>query len=55
MDDKELINELLKDRHDNEAIDNACLKRLRMVAKDYGKDGEIADSLLDVVRRLLDL
>jgi hypothetical protein len=55
MTDKELIAELRKDRDDNYAIDEACYKRLRRLAADYGKDGEIADSLLDVVRRLLEL
>jgi hypothetical protein len=55
MTDKELIEELKKDRDDNYAIDEACYKRLRRLAADYGKDGKIADDLLDVVRRLLDL
>ena len=55
MTDKELIEELKKDRDDNCAIDEACLQKLRRVAADYGKNGEIADDLLDVVRRLLDL
>jgi hypothetical protein len=55
MTDKELINALSEDRDDNYAVDEACYKRLRRLASDYGKEGEIADSLLDVVRRLLDL
>jgi hypothetical protein len=55
MTDKELIEELLKDRDDNSAVDEACYKRLRRLAADYGKDGKIADTLLDVVRRLLDM
>lgn len=55
MTDKELVDELKKDRDDNRAIDEACYTRLRRLAADYGKGGEIADSLLDVVRRLLDL
>jgi hypothetical protein len=55
MTDKELIEELKKDRDDNHAIDEACYKRLRRLAADYGKDGKIADELLDVVRRLLNL
>jgi hypothetical protein len=53
--DKELLDELRKDREDSVAVDEACLLRLRRLARDYGKDGEIAESLLDVVRRLLDL
>lgn len=55
MNDNELIKELLKDRDDNNLIDEACYKRLRRLAADYGKDGAIADSLLDIVRRLLDI
>jgi hypothetical protein len=55
MTDKELIEALRQDREDNYAIDEACYKRLRRLAADYGKDGKIADDLLDVVRRLLDL
>jgi hypothetical protein len=55
MTDKELIVELTKDREDNYAVDEACYKRLRRLASDYGKEGQIADSLLDIVRRLLDL
>ena len=55
MTDKELIEALKQDREDNRAVDEACYKRLRRLAADYGKDGKIADDLLDVVRRLLDL
>lgn len=55
LNDNDLISELLKDRDDNNAVDGACYKRLRRLAADYGKDGDIASSLLDVVRRLLDL
>lgn len=54
MTDKELI-EALKERDADHAIDEACYKRLRRLAADYGKDGKIADELLDVVRRLLNL
>jgi hypothetical protein len=55
MTDKELIEALRQDREDNYAIDEACYKRLRRLAADYGKDGEIASQLLDLARRLLDL
>jgi hypothetical protein len=55
MSDNDLINALRQDREDNNAIDEACLKRLRRRAADEGKEGEIADSLLDVVRRILDM
>lgn len=55
MTDKELIEELFKDRQDDSAIDAACYRRLRRLAADYGKDGKIADTLLDVVRQLLDI
>jgi hypothetical protein len=53
MNDKQLIEELLKDRDDNDSIDEACYKRLIMLADEYGEDGKIAAILLDVVRRLL--
>ncbi len=55
MTDEELINALKEDRDDNAAIDEACYKRLRRLAADCGRDGVIADSLLDVVRKLLEL
>ncbi len=55
MTDKELIEALKQDREDNYAIDEACYKRLKRLAADYGKDGEIAIQLLDLARRLLDL
>lgn len=55
MTDDDLIKELLKDRYDNNSVDEACIKRLRHLAHDYGKDGQIADSLLDIIRRLLDI
>lgn len=55
MTDKELIEELKKDREDSYAIDEACYKRLRRLAADYGKEGEIAGDLLDIARRLLEL
>lgn len=55
MTDNELINALSEDRDDNNAIDEACIKRLRRLANDYGKEGKIADRLLDIVRSLLDI
>lgn len=55
MTDKELIDALKEDRDDNYAIDKACYKRLRRLAADCGRDGVMANSLLDVVRKLLDL
>lgn len=55
MTDQQLIEELLKDRSDNSAVDEACYKRLRRLAADYGDNGKIAAALLDVVRRLLDM
>jgi len=55
MTDKELIEALKQDREDNYAIDEACYKRLRRLAADYGKNGDIASQLLDIARRLLDL
>lgn len=55
MTDEELIKQLGMDRDDNYEIDCACYKRLRRLAADCGKDGEIADALLDLVRRLLGL
>ena len=55
MTDKELIEALKQDREDNYAIDEACYKRLRRLAADYGKNGDIASQLLDIARLLLDL
>lgn len=55
MTDKELIEALKQDHEDNYAIDEACYKRLRRLAADYGKNGDMASQLLDIARRLLDL
>ena len=56
MTSEELINELKKnDEDDISAVDLACYERLRRVAKDFGKEGEIADQLLVIVKRLLDM
>lgn len=54
MTDEELIAELKKDRNDNAAVDDACFDRLKRAAKDYGKDGDIANELLNIVSRILD-
>lgn len=54
MSDEDLITELKKDREDNFAIDEACIKRLKKTAREYGKDGIIASDLLDIVSKILD-
>ena len=55
MTDKELIVELNKDREDNQAVDRACVLRLRALAGEYGRDGQIAAQLIDVVQDLLEI
>ena len=55
MTDEDLVTALRADRADNYEVDVACYKRLRRLAAECGRDGEIADALLDLVRRLLQL
>ena len=55
MTDQEIIKGLKEDRDGNWEIDLACIERLRKYANQCGENGEIADELLNVICRLLDL
>ena len=54
FEDKELRIELEKDRKDNFAVDEACIKRLKKTAKLYGREGIVAADLLDIISKILD-
>ena len=55
MTEKELIEAIKNAPASSFEVDEACYKRIRRIADNYGENGEIAKELLIIVRRLLEI
>jgi len=56
MNTKELIEALSEDfQEDNNLIDNACFKRLIRLSYENGEKGEISCSLLNIVKKIVEI
>ena len=55
MTEKEVVT-AVKDQHFGDAdLDAACIKRLRDRSYDFGANGGVVRSLLDIIERLLEV
>jgi hypothetical protein len=52
---QELHNIANGDYHDNCEVDTACARRLLLLCRDYGEDGQEAEKLLQIAFRKIDV
>ena len=56
MNEKELIDAILTTEHPifaNDEIDHACIRRLKHVCDGYGREGDMARTMLDMILEVI--